>query len=136
MVIKAICINELSYPLPRPVNIGKTESRLYIWNTMMAMRSEWQKDYDELQKYKAIEEDLGIDLVTLMKAITGGFYVNVRGHKGMLRPVKVSEFDCELRKEKGCGFCLTFKKFPHAVKLDDYGKNSARGWALTKEELK
>ena len=154
VVVKAICINELSYPLPRPVTIGKIESRLYIWNTMMAMRSEWQKDYDELQKYKAIEEELGVDLITLFKAFMHGIWSKggtygtcyLDSNPTFIPPNKLEigrdwyvqydkdndKYENEVREEDAiCLYKHTYEIQEYSVRVKDYGKT----WALTKEEL-
>ena len=78
----------------------------------------------KLGQLEDIERELGIDLITLIKAQTQGFYiVNVFGE---IEKVKLSEWRFNL-----------IKKEVHRVKWNDhllfvdYGKT----WALTREEL-
>ena len=80
--------------------------------------------YNKLGQLEDIERELGIDLITLIKAQTQGFYiVNVFGE---IKKVKLSEWRFNL-----------IKKEVHRVKWNDhllfvdYGKT----WALTREEL-
>lgn len=70
---------------------------------------------------EALEEELGIDLITLFKAYFNGFYI-----KGGF--VKGGEWYLEL--------CLETKSF--RLKATDnkyYFKDYGKTWALTKEEL-
>ena len=89
---------------------------------------------EDLNKYHSIEEELGIDLVTLMKALTickndSEFFA--KGKSGKIIPIR------------GCHLCYCPTSFfinpniPHedlkfiTLWLKDYGKT----WALTKDEL-
>lgn len=83
----------------------------------------------ELQKYKDIEEELGIDLITIWKAKTNTFFF--KDKFGKVWPVMFQSIDHitkiihftildEQDIRNSCAF------------LKDYGIN----WALTKEELK
>ena len=38
-----------------------------------------EKDLDQLEEYRKIEEELGIDLITLFKALKDGIYINEDG---------------------------------------------------------
>ena len=79
---------------------------------------------EKLCQLEDIEDELGIDLITLFKAQTQGFYiVNVFGE---IEKVKLSEWRFNLIKKEvhriKCNKHLYFK---------DYGKT----WALTRGEL-
>lgn len=92
--------------------------------------------YEKLMLLENAEEELGIDALVFVKAITGCFYVNVKFPKGILYPTKVCGSDCQLNKSKEGVFFLSFPKYPYVVNFGDYGKKKVGGWALTKEELK
>ena len=77
----------------------------------------------ELKQYKDIEEELGIDLITLFKALKNGVYYKYK-----------YGYETKISKCRKC--VLTGKKTLvvdyHTYRyLCDYGKT----WALTKEEL-
>lgn len=79
--------------------------------------------FDKLKLLEDIEEELGIDLITLFKAQMEGFYVKtVCG----IFPVLLSEWRFNL-----------IKKEVHRIKFSDhyYFKDYGKTWALTKEEL-
>ena len=78
---------------------------------------------NELLEYKNIEEELGIDLITLFKALTQGIYI-----KGLNNDYPYWDF--ELRHIKGIGIVIMWGYCSNLF-LKDYGKT----WALTKEEL-
>ena len=107
---------------------------------------------NELQKYKDIENELGIDLPTLFKAMTQGAWMR----EGLLgwcytdgKPVFVKPEDLHFSTKtyylesrandssaKGeenvaCIFDMEWEDIYHIAKTKDYGKT----WALTKEEL-
>ena len=78
----------------------------------------------ENKKYKSLEEELGIDLITLFKALKNGIYLN----KDYEEPIPVY-LDKDLYGKK---FCLcSGHKAPTNYHFKDYGKI----WALTEEEL-
>ena len=85
-----------------------------------------EENEKELQSYKKIEEELGIDLGTLLKALNNGIYVYS----------KLDECVCHVHVRlnfNGTQWLLIsddFAIFPK--KLTNYRKT----WALTKEELK
>lgn len=69
----------------------------------------FEKICNELIEYKSLEEELGIDLITLFKAFKNGIY-----YKG---------------KDNTINFCKIKESI--YVKLKDYGKT----WALDRSEL-
>lgn len=80
-----------------------------------------EKIQNELKRYKDIEDELGIDLITLFKALKDGvYYLNSQK---------------ELRWCQGRNLVISQKSlrvYRYRYKLlKDYGKT----WALTKEEL-
>lgn len=85
-----------------------------------------EQDQDKLKQYKDIEEELGIDLITLFKALKNGIYdknedrnvlVFLSWHYHLKEMVLF--YDDENPYYNGC------------YQFKDYGKT----WALTKEEL-
>jgi hypothetical protein len=82
---------------------------------------------NELIEYKNIEEELGIDLITLFKALKNGIYIYANGGK------YVDEGDCSfLSNINTINYSnKSFISFKWKYYFKDYGKT----WALTKEEL-
>ena len=108
---------------------GELESKKYIYIKVKGLA---EKKLFELED---IEEKLGIDLITLFKALKNGFYVsNDKYNTDKCLGALAYNFNCsELEEEKRwsiLGFAYGYEaaewKFP-----EDYGKT----WALTKEEL-
>lgn len=88
----------------------------------------YQKDikeaYRELRKYKLLEEELGIDLLTLFKALKYGFEV---GNDKM----RVSVKGCKLvYREEDNDYVFIYDYY--LIKLKDYGKY----WWLKKPKEK
>lgn len=84
-----------------------------------------KKDLEVLKKHYQIEKELGIDLVTLFKALKqGGVYVKA-GNK--------SDWEIPMSGFQICGDKLNGISFWSQLRLNakDYGKT----WALTKKEL-
>ena len=85
------------------------------------------KIIEKLGQLEDIEEELGIDLVTLFKALKDGFYV--KGEDGKC----FADFESPAGKlSLSCGelFYGHIRSYQY-IKLKDYGKT----WALTKKEL-
>lgn len=77
------------------------------------------KAMNKLGKLEDIEEELGIDLITLFKALKNGIYKKGRNNlKGLILYSKMPMFSF-------------YHKTIDAELIEDYGKT----WALTKEEL-
>lgn len=83
--------------------------RAYIFNCVQ-----------KLGQLEDIEEELGIDLVTLFKALKNGVYVPKGGKRFI--PIILCHEDLNLELEIG---------YQEYVSAKDYGKT----WALTREEL-
>ena len=83
----------------------------------------------ELCEYKTIEEELGIDLITLFKAITKGFYVKSNDFMKAHYHFSPCLFKTNNDYERANEYIIEYGK--DFVFLKDYGKT----WALTKEEL-
>ena len=84
---------------------------------------------DKLGKLEDIEEELGIDLITLFKALKKGVYVKFDSYFG-----NIGELDIKIVKDNATGVCYRNKKWylqEEDTLVKDYGKT----WALTKEEL-
>lgn len=79
--------------------------------------------FEKLAKLEDIEEELGIDLVTLFKALKNGIYIKELGNN-------YPYWSFELRNTNGIGIVIWWGYFS-TLFLKDYGKT----WALTKEEL-
>ena len=82
-----------------------------------------EKDLDQLEEYRKIEEELGIDLITLFKALKDGIYINEDGsvYKDCIKSIEHWSDDW--------GF----------ISNDDYidmlFKDYGISWALDKEEF-
>lgn len=80
-----------------------------------------EKELKEHEQYKFIEEKLGIDLVTLFKALKNGIWIYDNGNPFFTSRIKLTmqldAIHCSISDIE--------------VLLKDYGKT----WALTKEEL-
>ena len=79
----------------------------------------FNKIYRKLSQLEDIEEELGIDLITLFKALKDGIYKKGRNSlKGLILYSKMPMFSF-------------YHKTIDAELIEDYGKT----WALTREEL-
>ena len=84
---------------------------------------------NKLGRLENIEEELGIDLITLFKALKKGVYVKFDSYFG-----NIGELDIKIVKDNATGICYRNKKWylqEEETLVKDYGKT----WALTKEEL-
>lgn len=87
----------------------------------------------ECYEYKCIEEELGIDLATLFKALSNGIWVKFAGEKPyhVKAPISLKGIDIA---GQVFHFTLCYPISYNTIQellLKDYGKT----WALTKEEL-
>lgn len=82
--------------------------------------------YHKLRDLEDIEDELGIDLVTLFKILRTGGHIYVKNCKG------INYWHVESLKQRGLNkqWYITYSNNVR-VKLKDYGET----WALTKEEL-
>ena len=121
-------MNRLTYKLDEPI---KTKYLNYEYNRI--------KDYDidrcnfgritddmifnKLGKLEDIEEELGIDLITLFKALRDGVFINEDGsvYKDCIKSIE--------HWSDGWGFISNDDNIE--TLFEDYGNT----WALTKEEL-
>lgn len=87
---------------------------------------------DKLGQLEDIEEELGIDLITLFKALKNGFWsIDKKNHIYKMKPTEgnggamsfYASYDCIIKENA---------YDEQYFLLKDYGKT----WALTKEELK
>lgn len=126
------------------MRLTKKKNNEYIANTEIKTKSQqfaWLRQLGfKLGKLEDIEEELGIDLITLFKVINEGAYFK-RFVKGkviaiehhyiwfdLLRQIRYKDKDeGEVYISLNGAYCNE-----HEYKLKDYGKT----WALTKEELK
>ena len=92
---------------------------------------------DKLSQLEDTEEELGIDLATLFKALEqGAWFVDKRNKniffaKCTLCSKLDGKFECTQEEMKFNGFIILEQLFGLGYELKDYGKT----WALTKEEL-
>ena len=85
----------------------------------MSGKTIFNKIYHKLSQIEDIEEELGIDLITLFKALKDGIYKKGRNNlKGLILYSKMPMFSF-------------YHKTIDAELIEDYGKM----WALTREEL-
>ena len=111
-----------------------TEQGLKIVSNNNGFEKTWiEKVYNKLSNLEDIEEELGIDLITLFKAIEKGIFVNTDKMYNSEFVKKV----LDKRKKYKPNFDFIDKDlevedfYGISVHLKDYGKT----WALTKEEL-
>ena len=84
--------------------------------------------FKELEAYQDIEEELGIDLITLFKALKNGFYGKTWNGKIKHYTSKTHDFGFDTKR------LLTFStgyEIDDEYAIKDYGKT----WALTRKEL-
>lgn len=91
---------------------------------------------DKLGKLEDIEEELGIDLITLFKALRNGIWTNQEQWYGDEKQGKIRFFQVRLLLEENAVGCIhnsmwKGKEVIRTLYFKDYGKT----WALTKEEL-
>ena len=93
-----------------------------------------KKTLEEHEQYKAIEQELGIDLRVLFKALRNNCYVKIKdrivetlGGGSLTDECKYIEFAVD-----GKDYCNRYDVETIYFGVKDYGKT----WALTKEELK
>lgn len=134
-------MSRLTYKLDEPI---KTKYLNYEYNRI--------KDYDidrcnfgritddmifnKLGKLEDIEEELGIDLIILFKALRNGIWTNQEQWYGDEKQGKIRFFQVRLLLEEnaiGCIYNSMWKgeEVIRTLYFKDYGKT----WALTKEEL-
>ena len=90
----------------------------------------------ELLEYKCIEEELGIDLITLFKALKNGVYYDVGSKTIEYYRIDGSQYiDIDIQDQfLNLMYASPYEDSCHcemSLKLNAYGKT----WALTKEEL-
>ena len=90
---------------------------------MCFLRKIIEKDLDLLEEYRKIEDEIGIDLITLFKALKDGIYINEDGsvYKDCIKSIE--------HWSDGWGFISSDDYID--VLFEDYGIS----WALTEEEL-
>ena len=91
---------------------------------------------DKLGKLEDIEEEIGIDLITLFKALRNGIWTNQEQCYGDEKQGKIRFFQVRLLLEENALGCIhnsmwKSKEVIRTLYFKDYGKT----WALTKEEL-
>ena len=92
-----------------------------------------EKDLDRLEEYSKIEEELGINLITLFKALKNGFYhIDKNKHIYIMKPTKGNGGAMNFYACLECIIAEDTYGDQYIYSLKDYGKV----WALTKEELK
>lgn len=82
-----------------------------------------KQDLNELEQYKQLERELGIDLITLFKALKSGVW-----YREWKEPIKHT---CGLRLLKSGKSCWGFDNKNYYFPLKEYSKT----WSLRKEDL-
>lgn len=86
----------------------------------------------KLGRYEDIEEELGIDFITLFKALKNGFYsIDKNKHIYTMKPTKGNGGSINFYTCLECIIAEDTFGDQYIFSLKDYGKT----WALTKEEL-
>ena len=91
-----------------------------------------EQDLNELQQYKQLERELGIDLITLFKALKNGVYVK--------NEYAYDYYEIEYKKVRGIektglSAISNICEFPECDEILCYS-NYDKFWALTEEKLK
>ena len=91
---------------------------------------------DKLGTLENIEEELGIDLITLFKALRNGIWTNQEQCYGDEKQGKIRFFQVRLLLEENAVGCIhnsmwKGKEVIRTLYFKDYGKT----WALTRKEL-
>ena len=81
------------------------------------------QDLNELEQYKQLERELGIDLITLFKALKSGVW-----YREWKEPIKHT---CGLRLLKSGKSCWGLDNKNYYFPLEEYSKT----WSLRKEDL-
>lgn len=88
------------------------------------------KTLSKLQYLEDIEEELGIDLITLFKALKNGLYYKFRPEDRKISRMKVPML--RIINGEYCWICPKWMTTTWmSVKVKDFGKT----WALTREKL-
>ena len=88
---------------------------------------------DKLSQLEDIEEELGIDLATLIKALKDGFY-----YKISFQNIKTGKIDQEIKYTDYCYFYYDNNSIAYFLATIDYQfyiSSYGKDWALTREEL-
>ena len=105
-------LTEKNYIFQKTRENGKTQQQ------------KWFEDlYNKLSQLEDIEEELGIDLITLFKALKNGVY-----YKGEYYP------RCSINSMNWGILFIHYdyeEDYVHIVNIEDYGKT----WSLNKEDL-
>ena len=91
---------------------------------------------DKLGKLEDIEEQLGVDLITLFKALRNGIWTNQEQWYGDEKQGKIRFFQVRLLLEENAVGCIYNSMWKgEEVIRTLYFKDYSKTWALTKEEL-
>lgn len=117
-------VNALQLKMAR--EIGEPFVREYEENDYCELEGTYDRDrLNKLGQLEDIEEELGIDLITLFKVLTEGIYRKTNYDIVFYNPSSMS-----ITKTPHFGWALYHRSYTHLF-TKDYGKD----WALTKEEL-
>ena len=106
------------------------------YDLLLQEYQELYKRLEVLEEYRKIEEDLGMNLITLFKALRNGIWTNQEQCYGDEKQGKIRFFQVRLLLEENAVGCIhnsmwKGKEVIRTLYFKDYGKT----WALTKEEL-
>lgn len=90
-----------------------------------------KKDLEVLKKYHQIEEELGIDLITLFKGLKGGVYYFTTMNQLTKDYVWLADNYMSFAASDKLSYSFRTSFEHRTLFFQDYGKT----WALTKEEL-
>lgn len=91
-----------------------------------------EKDLDKLARFKEIEDELGIDLIILFKALKNGFYYYAinSGEPNTIMFADPENESCSVEYYNKGNYGIAWAGVDVAY-IEDYGKT----WSLTREEL-
>ena len=104
----------------------------YVIDTYVSLNEPWKSPINKLGKLEDIEEDLGIDLIIVFKALTQGFYIKSNDFMKVRYRYPLGLFKTDDDYERIHEYIFEYGNNANDfIYLKDYGKT----WALTKEEL-
>ena len=98
------------------------ENNQWVKNVLKGLKK-CEQDLNELEQYKQLERELGIDLITLFKALKSGVW-----YREWKEPIKHT---CGLRLLKSGKSCWGLDNKNYYFPLEEYGKT----WSLDKQTL-
>ena len=114
---------------------GFPTGNIYIGVTKEEL-TELKNELKEHEQYKAIEQELGVDLVTLFKALKCNEFYSKHPETGEVSWIALPElYYCGRKWNIGCGSMIFNEQEKCCDSWDCDPKDYGKTWALTREEL-